>query len=70
MSNPRQRVEDTPSHPGGLSEESRVLLETYRRRRDHQRGAFNSIICAPSTLIRVRGNFGARKESGTPPWPR
>lgn len=34
----RQRAEETPSHPGGLSEEGRVLLEAHRRRRDHQRG--------------------------------
>ena len=34
----RQRAEDTPSHPGGLSKEGRVLLEAHRRRRDHQRG--------------------------------
>ncbi len=43
MSHTRQRAEDTPSHPGGLSEEGRVLLEAHRRRRDHQRG-----VCAPS----------------------
>ncbi|KAI0290573.1 pre-mRNA splicing factor [Russula brevipes] len=35
--NVRQRAEDTPSHPGGLSEEGRVVLEAHRRRRDHQR---------------------------------
>lgn len=40
MSHTRQRAEDTPSHPGGLSEEGRVLLEAHRRRRDHQRGTF------------------------------
>lgn len=40
MNHTRQRAEDTPSHPGGLSEEGRVLLEAHRRRRDHQRGAF------------------------------
>ncbi|KAI0274006.1 pre-mRNA splicing factor [Russula aff. rugulosa BPL654] len=37
MSHTRQRAEDTPSHPGGLSEEGRMLLEAHRRRRDHQR---------------------------------
>lgn len=42
MSHTRQRTEDTPSHPGGLSEEGRMLLEAHRRRRDHQRGAFAS----------------------------
>ncbi|KAH9964577.1 P-loop containing nucleoside triphosphate hydrolase protein [Russula dissimulans] len=38
LNNVRQRVEDTPTNTGGLSEEGRILLETYRRRRDHQRG--------------------------------
>ncbi|KAF8497217.1 P-loop containing nucleoside triphosphate hydrolase protein [Russula emetica] len=36
MSQMRQRAEDTPSHPGGLSEQGRVLLEAHRRRRDHK----------------------------------
>lgn len=42
MGHTRQRAEETPSHPGGLSEEGRMLLEAHRRRRDHQRGAFAS----------------------------
>ncbi|KAM6497862.1 hypothetical protein JOM56_005810 [Amanita muscaria] len=33
----RQRGEDTPSHPGGLSETGRKRLEEYRRNRDKQR---------------------------------
>ncbi|KAF8494146.1 hypothetical protein F5888DRAFT_1848304 [Russula emetica] len=36
MSHMCRRTEDTPSHPGGLSEEGRVLLEAHRRRRDHK----------------------------------
>jgi pre-mRNA-splicing factor ATP-dependent RNA helicase DHX38/PRP16 len=45
----RQRAEDTPSHPGGLSEEGRVLLEAHRKRRDHQRGGHVSLCfsCSP-----------------------
>ncbi|KAJ3770349.1 pre-mRNA splicing factor [Lentinula raphanica] len=35
--NPRQRVEDTPSHPGGLAEPARKRLEEYRRTREKQR---------------------------------
>ena len=31
--NVRQRVEDTPSHPGGISETARKKLEEYRRNR-------------------------------------
>lgn len=34
----RQRVEETPSHPGGISETARKRLEEYRRNRDKQRG--------------------------------
>ncbi|KAE9397860.1 pre-mRNA splicing factor [Gymnopus androsaceus JB14] len=35
--NPRQRGEETPSHPGGLNEPARKRLEEYRRNRDKQR---------------------------------
>ncbi|KAG8762338.1 DEAH-box RNA helicase prp16 [Ceratobasidium sp. 423] len=35
--NPRQRVEETPSHGGGLSEGARKRLEEYRKSRDQQR---------------------------------
>ncbi|KAI0297488.1 P-loop containing nucleoside triphosphate hydrolase protein [Multifurca ochricompacta] len=38
MNNTRQRAEDTPSHPGGLSAEGRMRLEEHRRRRDQQGG--------------------------------
>ena len=41
VSNLRQRGEETPSHPGGLSEVSRKRLEEHRRNRDKQRGRFN-----------------------------
>ena len=34
----RQRGDETPSHPGGLSEAGRKKLEQYRRNRDKQRG--------------------------------
>lgn len=36
--NIRQRGEETPSHPGGLSETARKKLEERRRNRDKQRG--------------------------------
>lgn len=36
----RQRGDETPSHPGGLSEAGRKKLEEYRRNRDKQRGDF------------------------------
>ncbi|KAG8768899.1 DEAH-box RNA helicase prp16, partial [Ceratobasidium sp. 428] len=35
--NPRQRAEETPSHPGGLNEAARKRLEEYRKSRDQQR---------------------------------
>ncbi|TFK47924.1 P-loop containing nucleoside triphosphate hydrolase protein [Heliocybe sulcata] len=35
--NIRQKGEETPSHPGGLSETGRKRLEEYRRNRDKQR---------------------------------
>jgi len=41
-SNVRKRAEETPSHPGGVSEAGRVALEAYRRRREHNRGEFAS----------------------------
>jgi pre-mRNA-splicing factor ATP-dependent RNA helicase DHX38/PRP16 len=34
----RKRGDETPSHPGGLSEAGRKKLEEYRRNRDRQRG--------------------------------
>lgn len=45
ISNARQRGEETPSHPGGLSKEGRNRLEEYRRKRDHQRGVFTPVSC-------------------------
>ncbi|PSS31934.1 hypothetical protein PHLCEN_2v2294 [Hermanssonia centrifuga] len=37
MNNLRQRGEETPSHPGGLSETGRKRLEEYRKNRERQR---------------------------------
>ncbi|KAG2050187.1 P-loop containing nucleoside triphosphate hydrolase protein [Suillus hirtellus] len=34
----RQRGEETPSHPGGLSDPARARLEEYRRNREKQKG--------------------------------
>ncbi|KAF9646831.1 hypothetical protein BDM02DRAFT_3099226 [Thelephora ganbajun] len=39
----RQRGDETPSHPGGLSEASRKKLEEYRRNRDRQREGINAV---------------------------
>jgi pre-mRNA-splicing factor ATP-dependent RNA helicase DHX38/PRP16 len=36
--NVRQRGDETPSHPGGLSEAGRTKLEEYRRNREKQKG--------------------------------
>ena len=36
--NLRQRGEETPSHPGGLSETGRKRLEEFKRKRESQRG--------------------------------
>ncbi|KAF8224025.1 hypothetical protein L208DRAFT_1313634 [Tricholoma matsutake] len=43
VSNPRQRGEETPSHPGGLSETSRKRLEEHRRNRDKQREGITAV---------------------------
>ncbi|TDL14984.1 hypothetical protein BD410DRAFT_856987 [Rickenella mellea] len=37
MANVRQRGEETPSHPGGLSDSARRKLEEHRRQRDKQK---------------------------------
>ncbi|KAG5730297.1 Pre-mRNA-splicing factor ATP-dependent RNA helicase PRP16 [Termitomyces sp. T112] len=39
----RQRGEETPSHPGGLSDTGRRRLEEYRRSRDKQREGITAI---------------------------
>lgn len=36
----RQRGEETPSHPGGLSETGRKRLEEYRKNKEKQRGMY------------------------------
>lgn len=38
--NARHRGEETPSHPGGLSEGARQKLDAYRKNRDQRRGKF------------------------------
>ncbi len=49
-SNLRQRGEETPSHPGGLSEIGRQRLEEHRRSRERQRGKLNylSFVLSPN----------------------
>ncbi|QRV91670.1 Helicase associated domain (HA2) [Ceratobasidium sp. AG-Ba] len=36
--NPRQRAEETPSHPGGLNDAARKRLEDYRKSREQREG--------------------------------
>ena len=45
IANQRQRGEETPSHPGGLSETARKKLEEHRRNRDRQKGADRFFCC-------------------------
>jgi pre-mRNA-splicing factor ATP-dependent RNA helicase DHX38/PRP16 len=40
ITNPRQRIEETPTHTGGLTESGLNRLKEYRRNRDRQRGSF------------------------------
>lgn len=40
MSNMRQRGEETPSHPGGLSEIARQRLDDYKKKRDSQQRTY------------------------------
>ncbi|KXN84821.1 Pre-mRNA-splicing factor ATP-dependent RNA helicase PRP16 [Leucoagaricus sp. SymC.cos] len=39
----RQRVEETPSHPGGISETARKRLEEHRRNREKQREGITAL---------------------------
>lgn len=43
VANARQRGEETPSHPGGLSEKGRERLEEHRRNREKQREGITAI---------------------------
>lgn len=36
--NIRRRGEETPSHPGGISDSARKRLEEFRKQRDRQKG--------------------------------
>jgi hypothetical protein len=38
MAHQRQRGEETPSHPGGLSQKGRQRLEEYRKSREKLKG--------------------------------
>lgn len=40
--NIRQRGEETPSHPGGLSDVGRQRLEEHRKNREKQRGEYST----------------------------
>ena len=44
LNNMRQRGNETPSHPGGLSDAARKKLEDHRKNRDKQRGMYTPIM--------------------------
>ncbi|KIL71099.1 hypothetical protein M378DRAFT_6935 [Amanita muscaria Koide BX008] len=60
---PRQRGEDTPSHPGGLSETGRKRLEEYRRNRDKQRGKALATFSDAQTGTEVETEDGTADEN-------
>ncbi|KAF8640918.1 hypothetical protein AX17_000566 [Amanita inopinata Kibby_2008] len=59
-SHARQRGEETPSHPGGLSETGRKRLEEYRRNRDKQREGITAIHERRSDGPKGLGDFQRR----------
>ncbi|KZT35459.1 hypothetical protein SISSUDRAFT_169695 [Sistotremastrum suecicum HHB10207 ss-3] len=56
----RQRGEETPSHPGGLSESARARLEEHRRTRDRQREGFTAQNESREVAPRGLGDFQRR----------
>ncbi|KAL0945671.1 hypothetical protein HGRIS_014822 [Hohenbuehelia grisea] len=58
--NLRQRGEDTPSHPGGLSDTGRKRLEEYRRNRDKQREGIPAMQEQRSDAPKGLGEFQRR----------
>ncbi|KAK0208098.1 P-loop containing nucleoside triphosphate hydrolase protein [Desarmillaria ectypa] len=59
-SNIRQRGEETPSHPGGLSETGRQRLEEYRRNREKQREGITASQGHRSDAPKGLGDFQRR----------
>lgn len=65
-SNARQRAEETPSHPGGLSEAGRIALEAHRRRREHNRGELASFAYVPLSDFPQRASRRIKKGKQIP----
>ncbi|KAJ8591344.1 P-loop containing nucleoside triphosphate hydrolase protein [Rhizopogon salebrosus TDB-379] len=58
--NLRQRGEETPSHPGGLSDTARKRLEEHRRLREKQREGITAVQEQRSDASRGLGDFQRR----------
>ncbi|KAF8350297.1 P-loop containing nucleoside triphosphate hydrolase protein [Amanita rubescens] len=56
----RHRGEETPSHPGGLSETGRKRLEEHRRSKDKQREGINAVHERRSDAPKGLGDFQRR----------
>ena len=61
----RQRGEETPSHPGGLSESARQKLEEHRRNRERQKGTWfgTCFECSLYDFFVPRGSNGSKRTS-------
>ncbi|EMD41300.1 hypothetical protein CERSUDRAFT_41863 [Gelatoporia subvermispora B] len=62
----RQRGEETPSHPGGLSETGRKKLEEYRRNRERQREGIRAEPEKRDDAPRGLGDFQRRSNRDRP----
>ncbi|RDB29519.1 Pre-mRNA-splicing factor ATP-dependent RNA helicase PRP16 [Hypsizygus marmoreus] len=60
IGNVRQRGEETPSHPGGLSETGRKRLEEHRRNREKQREGITAIQEPRANAPKGLGDFQRR----------
>ncbi|KAG2091527.1 pre-mRNA splicing factor [Suillus discolor] len=56
----RQRGEETPSHPGGLSDPARARLEEYRRNREKQKEGITAVQEQRSHTSQGLGDFQRR----------
>lgn len=56
----RQRGEETPSHPGGLSDPARARLEEYRRNREKQKEGITAVQEQRSHASQGLGDFQRR----------
>jgi len=56
----RQRGEETPSHPGGLSDPARARLEEYRRNREKQKEGITAVQERRSHASQGLGDFQRR----------